>query len=245
MLARLVGLMTLLLTNFAFANVCDLELSQNISNRPFQTNIKIDPEFNKLYLVVVIKYRVEYKELPAFLDPSYFPLVYNELKPVQKRELQDYLNRALELPLNDVTWGDFSQNKILLLYVTRIKELLLKHKIAVGMSLALHNGSHQKYGNKNYDYHIRKLRAIAKRFGFGPKNSIFGLKLGTVLWLHDAPEDQDLEISLVRRLHGNEIANAVWGMTNVPKTSEHRELAKKCKSKSCTSEEKEHLANLY
>jgi hypothetical protein len=76
----------------------------------------------------------------------------------------------------------------------------------------------QTYGDLPYSYHLRKVRGVLKRFGFGPKDSFFGLKLGTAAWLHDCIEDTDVTYEQIGELFGYDIAEIVRGVTKLEKT---------------------------
>ncbi|HPI39336.1 MAG TPA: hypothetical protein PLJ21_00935 [Pseudobdellovibrionaceae bacterium] len=232
------------------ANTCTPLFQGPSASHPFQEKVSIDPKLNILYLQLIRRVHADFQQLPVSFHPKYFPLILNELNHRQKAELTNFLQFLSDnSTIQEVPWNQFILGPLFENYVNQINELREKHKLAVGMSLALHDGTKQKYGTEKYSYHIKKLRAIAKRFGFGPKNSIFGLKLGTVLWLHDAPEDKNLKFTVITSLLGTETTYGVWGMTNIPKSAEHRELSKKCKAKkgetkNCSEEELRILAKL-
>lgn len=90
------------------------------------------------------------------------------------------------------------------------------HKVAVSLSSYYHRN--QFYGDHPYSYHIKKVRSVMKRFGFGPKDTERGLRLGTAIWLHDIVEDTAFNIDQIRFIFGNEIADIVWAVTNIPKS---------------------------
>lgn len=82
---------------------------------------------------------------------------------------------------------------------------------------ALHDGLGQTYGDHPYSYHLHKVREVLKRFGFGPKDSVLGLLLGSAAYLHDVMEDAGVSYDLVRFLFGQDLADVVWGVSNVPR----------------------------
>ena len=101
------------------------------------------------------------------------------------------------------------------LEVLRLKEM---HKDVIRFALTKHEyENNQRYGVLPYSYHLRKVRGVLKRFGFGPKDSIFGLKLGTAAWLHDVIEDTDATFEEISELFGKDIANIVIGVTKMDK----------------------------
>jgi hypothetical protein len=97
--------------------------------------------------------------------------------------------------------------------VWRLKEM---HKDVIRLALTKHEEEKgQKYGDFPYSYHLRKVREVLARFGFGPKDSIFGLKIGTAAWLHDVLEDTDVTFEQLAELFGTEIAETVEGVTKM------------------------------
>lgn len=106
-------------------------------------------------------------------------------------------------------------------HIFNFSEALIKaktlHKVAV--SLASYYHRNQFYGDHPYSYHIKKVRSVMKRFGFGPKDTERGLRLGTAIWLHDIVEDTAFNIDQIRFIFGDKIADIVWAVTNTPKSS--------------------------
>src|SRR5262249_6014923 len=107
--------------------------------------------------------------------------------------------------------------------VLRLKD---QHKDVIRFALSKHEGEYrQTYGDEPYSYHLRKVREVLKRFGFGSKDSFFGLKLGTAAWLHDVVEDTDATLEQIDQLFGTEIAKIVQGVTKLKDDSiEHEQL---------------------
>lgn len=107
-----------------------------------------------------------------------------------------------------------------------LEVLVLKeqHKSVIRFALSKHESEEeQKYGILPYSYHLRKVRGVLKAFGFGPKSSLFALKLGTAAWLHDVIEDTDVTYDQVKELFGQEIADIVLGVTKIdPKPGEDK-----------------------
>lgn len=90
------------------------------------------------------------------------------------------------------------------------------HKGAVAFALAKHEGEFkQRYGDYPYSFHLKKVRAVLSRFGFGPKESLLGLQVSTAAWLHDVIEDTDVTYKEVADLFGVEIADIVLGVTKL------------------------------
>lgn len=99
------------------------------------------------------------------------------------------------------------------LEVLRLKE---QHKDVIRFALTKHESENEQlYGVLPYSYHLRKVREVLKRFGFGPKSSLFALKLGTAAWLHDVIEDTDATYDELKELFGQDIADIVLGMTKI------------------------------
>lgn len=97
--------------------------------------------------------------------------------------------------------------------VLHLKDL---HKDVIRLAIAKHETENgQMYGKNEYSYHLRQVRSVLKRFGFGPKDSLFGLKIGTAAWLHDIIEDTDVTLEQVRELYGEEISTTVLGVTKI------------------------------
>lgn len=101
--------------------------------------------------------------------------------------------------------------------VLRIKN---QHKEVIRFAITKHEiEKNQLYGTFPYSYHLRKVRGVLKRFGFGRKNSFFGLKLGTAAWLHDVLEDTDATYEQIAELFGKDVADIVRGVTKLKKTA--------------------------
>ncbi|MEO0335110.1 MAG: HD domain-containing protein, partial [Pseudomonadota bacterium] len=97
--------------------------------------------------------------------------------------------------------------------MTRLKDI---HKAVREYALTKHSvENEQTYGDEPYSYHLMSVREVLKRFGFGPKDSLFGLKLGSAAWLHDVVEDTDSTYEEVAYLFGEEIADIVDGVSKV------------------------------
>jgi len=100
--------------------------------------------------------------------------------------------------------------------VLRLKE---QHKDVIRFAITKHETeNHQSYGEMPYSFHLRKVRGVLKRFGFGPKDSFFALKLGTAAWLHDSIEDTDATYEQISELFGGDIAEIVRGVTKIEKS---------------------------
>ncbi len=104
-----------------------------------------------------------------------------------------------------------------------IGTLKKEHKKARTMALLSHATLDQKYGRHPYEYHLRAVRRALKRFGFGPDDSILGLKLGTAGWLHDAIEDTYITLADIYYALGLEMGDAMYGLTNVAKDPKHED----------------------
>lgn len=88
--------------------------------------------------------------------------------------------------------------------VLRFKD---QHKDVIRFAISKHEAEYnQMYGDEPYSYHLRQVRSVLKRFGFGPKDSLLGLKLGTAAWLHDVIEDTNVTYDQVWELFGHDIA---------------------------------------
>ena len=96
----------------------------------------------------------------------------------------------------------------------RVQQLKHQHKAVIRLAIAKHEVEiDQRYGDQRYSYHLRAVREVLKRFGFGPKDSYLGLFVGTAAWLHDILEDTDLTFAKLRDLVGLEMATTVWAVT--------------------------------
>lgn len=97
--------------------------------------------------------------------------------------------------------------------VLRLKGL---HKNLRRLALEKHDQEfNQRYGSEPYSYHLRNVRGVLKRFGFGPRDSLLGLRLGSEAWLHDILEDTDVSFEELRAIAGEEIALGVLGVTKL------------------------------
>ncbi|MCB0361180.1 MAG: HD domain-containing protein [Bdellovibrionales bacterium] len=73
----------------------------------------------------------------------------------------------------------------------------------------------QKYAGKEYTQHLYNVKSVLREFGFGPKDSLEGLLLGSASLLHDVIEDTDATFEEIAELFSPEIAKIVLGVSKL------------------------------
>lgn len=157
---------------------------------------------------------------------DHFIYIYEKLSNAAKLEL----NEVFSLIETKLTAGETDFKKILnsvghsllIAEVAKIDNVVVgikdQHKHVIRLAFDKHYlERNQLYGVMPYSYHLREVRGALKRFGFGPKTSLFGLKLGTAAWLHDIIEDTDVSYDNVVSVVGVEIADIVRGVSKIEK----------------------------
>jgi len=105
--------------------------------------------------------------------------------------------------------------------VLRFKDM---HKTVIELAIKKHQKPYSP--EQPYSYHLRRVREVLKQFGFGPKDSLLGLKLGTAAWLHDIIEDTDVTHAFLAERYGEEIADIVQCVTKfkIPELTKEENL---------------------
>lgn len=106
-----------------------------------------------------------------------------------------------------------------------VRRLKSDNKLAVRIANSEH--SRQSYGDFDHTYHLGQVRAVLKEFGYGPKDSVFGLILGTAARLHDLFEDTDVDRQTLDQLIHQLVLDIVEAVTKVDnlETQEANKLA--------------------
>jgi len=74
-----------------------------------------------------------------------------------------------------------------------------------------HAELNQKYGDDlPYDYHLKKVEEVLKRFGETSYEML------AAAWLHDVVEDCNVTVDVLKAGFGPRIAELVWAVTNEP-----------------------------
>ena len=138
------------------------------------------------------------------------------------------INQAYVKAHQLIDFPQFESESDLIAYLKR------SNKKARALALQYHDGAGQKYAGRPYSSHLHAVRDVLKRFGFGPRDSVLGLMLGTLAWMHDLVEDTSVMLADVYYLFGRTFGNAIDGVTNVPKLNgmsrKERELLTKMKT---------------
>ena len=167
-------------------------------------------------------------QLDMWFREDHLIYIYKELTPAERKELSEIFNklekvlrsgnRDVRSALNDLG------HSLLIAKIARIDNEVLslkdQHKHVIRLAIGTHEiENDQRYGEMPYSYHLREVRAVLKRFGFGPKTSVLGLKLGTAAWLHDIIEDTNVRYESVVDVVGVEIADIVRGVSKIEKSA--------------------------
>jgi hypothetical protein len=161
--------------------------------------------------------------IPEFLQPQMVRYLIDELRPRQQTRLAAALDHATALLAENASLPPtealaLAMHPRALTTVIKIHgqvaELRARHKDAVALAIASHDG--QRWGDKPYRAHLKAVHGVLKRFGFGPRTSILGLKLGTAAWLHDILEDTHVTREAVEKVAGKEITDLVFALSNDP-----------------------------
>lgn len=170
--------------------------------------------------------------LPAYLQPQALIYILDSLSLSEQARLSSLLEQAATKLIQNVSTSSAGVNpsiEVLLatcgdpVILERVKNLNStiermrdEHKHAVKLAIQYHDEQGQMYGDKPYSTHLRKVRSVLKRFGYGPKDSILGLVLGTAAWLHDIVEDTSLTRAILENVVGRYLAEIVSNLTNEP-----------------------------
>jgi hypothetical protein len=163
-------------------------------------------------------------EYPSFLDPRLLPYLLGEMTAAEQGRLAAVLREAagrrfaapsmaMETALAEA--GDDAILRRMMAIDRRVEALKDLHKKAVDMALTAHDGAGQLYGGRPYSTHLRNVREVLKRFGLGPRDSVLGLELGTIAWLHDVVEDTTITARMIAEAIGPETAEIVSALSNV------------------------------
>lgn len=164
--------------------------------------------------------------LPRFIAPQAMVYILDTLSLPEQAYLASILDRAvvkLATGTNvDVenalrSSGDPEMIARVIRVYDYVRELKKKHKLAVKLALQNHDGRGQLYGDLPYSAHLRGARAVMKRFDLGPKDSVLGLRVGTLLWLHDIIEDTPITKPEIEALFDQETADNVDRLSTIPK----------------------------
>lgn len=159
--------------------------------------------------------------LPSYLSPQMLIYIINDFnleEQIRLATVLDFSRLHLEESVERVlvAAGDPSILAKAAALDSDVKKAQVSHKASVALALEYHDKAGKKYGNHPYSTHLRNVRAVLKRFGFGPKNSLLGLKLGTVAWLHDILEDTPVTKEMIQEIADEDTADIVSNLTNEP-----------------------------
>lgn len=85
--------------------------------------------------------------------------------------------------------------------------------VAMGFAVAAHRN--QRYGDQQYDFHLRQVVGFVEAYrGCSQEPDRPTLVCGA--WLHDVLEDTDVRTDLLRDLFGRKVADLVWAVTDEP-----------------------------
>lgn len=98
----------------------------------------------------------------------------------------------------------------------KIEILKKQEKQAREMAEDAHGSIGQSYGDKPYSFHLRKVKKVLERFGFGRNQHIWGYELSVVAWLHDVVEDTQVSLKEIESMFGNEVAGIIEAITQLP-----------------------------
>ncbi|MCB9063083.1 MAG: bifunctional (p)ppGpp synthetase/guanosine-3',5'-bis(diphosphate) 3'-pyrophosphohydrolase [Halobacteriovoraceae bacterium] len=165
--------------------------------------------------------------LKLWFNEANIDIIIQELKPHERvsfaRALQN-ISKFIEAGLKDEKY--IILNSVPTKILSRVNKiqheidsLKLQHKNIIALAQAKHEVEFKhQYDGLGYSVHLREVRAVLKRFGIGPKDSMLGLVLGSAAWLHDIIEDTDLTYEDLQRDFNQLIALIVRGVSKVEKT---------------------------
>jgi hypothetical protein len=184
-----------------------------------------DADFLKIYSEALARN----PEIVSFIPQENLVYILDLYRPGHVSRLSEIIWAALQAvkPQSDMRPGDPTLISALLTvdalevsevlaFQIEILKLKTQHKVARALSDSAHGN--QEYGQgRPYRYHLKQVRRVLKHFGFGPKDSALGLKLGTAALLHDILEDTPISWAIIRKLFGEDIASITERVTNEPR----------------------------
>ncbi|MBK7842431.1 MAG: HD domain-containing protein [Bdellovibrionales bacterium] len=97
-----------------------------------------------------------------------------------------------------------------------VLQLKAQHKAVIRYSHQKHVAENQQeYAGESYTRHLNNVKAVLREFGFGPKDSIEGLVLGSAALIHDVIEDTDATYEEIEDLFSSQLARIVLGVTKL------------------------------
>lgn len=97
-----------------------------------------------------------------------------------------------------------------------VVQLKAQHKAVIRYSHQKHVAENQQeYAGEPYTAHLNNVKAVLREFGFGPKDSIEGLILGSAALIHDVIEDTDATYEEIGDLFSYQLARIVLGVTKL------------------------------
>lgn len=95
-------------------------------------------------------------------------------------------------------------------------QLKAQHKAVIRYSHQKHVAENQQeYAGESYTKHLNNVKSVLREFGFGPKDSIEGLILGSAALIHDVIEDTDATYEEIEELFSSQVARIVLGVTKL------------------------------
>ncbi len=97
-----------------------------------------------------------------------------------------------------------------------VAQLKAQHKAVIRYSHQKHVAENQQeYAGEPYTIHLNNVKAVLREFGFGPKDSVEGLILGSAALIHDVIEDTDATYEEIGDLFSYQLARVVLGVTKL------------------------------
>ena len=187
-------------------------------------NTPAEQAFLDAYFELLPILRQQNASLDELFVERHVTYILNELNPSEKEQAAQLFSNITRSMKNE--GADFSSALLkagpaaLIAKIAKINrdiaQLKDMHKDVITYARIKHEvENEQMYGEHPYSYHLRKVRGVLKRFGFGPKDSLFGLRLGTAAWLHDVVEDTNATYEDIVELFDADTADIVLGVSKL------------------------------